>query len=58
MIFIKDQATLLAVGGVILIMIGVIILTGVTKQELDTELIKLVATGLLGFAGGIVTASK
>lgn len=54
----KDQATLLAVGGVILIMVSVIFLSGFTKQTLDTELVKLVATGLLGFAGGVITASK
>lgn len=54
----KDQATLLAIGGVVLIMVCVIILSGYTKQTLDSELVKLVATGLLGFAGGVLTASK
>lgn len=53
----KDQATLLAIGGVILITLAVIISSGVTKQAVDSELIKLVATGLLGFAGGVITAS-
>lgn len=54
----KDQATLLAVGGVVLITIAVIVSAGITKQIVDTELIKLVATGLLGFAGGVITATK
>ena len=51
----KDNATLLAIGGVVLIMISVIALSGFTKQALDSELIKLVAAGLLGFAGGFTT---
>lgn len=54
----KDQATMLAVGGVVLIMVCVIALSGYTKQTLDSELVKLVATGLLSFAGGIITANK
>lgn len=54
----KDNATLIAVGGVVLIMICVIILSGYSGQTLDSELVKLVATGLLGFAGGVLTASK
>ena len=54
----KDEATLLAVGGVIIITVAVIISAGLTKQAVDGELIKLVATGLLGFAGGVITASN
>ena len=54
----KDNATLLAIGGVVLIMISVIALSGFTKQALDSELVKLVATGLLGFAGGVITAKN
>lgn len=52
----KDQATLLALGGVILITIAVIISSGIAKQAVDSEFVKLVATGLLGFAGGVIAA--
>lgn len=53
----KDQATLLAVAGVIVITIGVLVTTVVTKQELDSELIKQVVTGLVGFASGAAVAT-
>ena len=53
----KDQATLLAVGGVIVITLGVLILSGITRQNLDSELIKQVVTGLVGFASGAAIAT-
>jgi hypothetical protein len=54
----KDQATLLAIGGVIAITLGVIGLSGVTGQSLDTEIIKMVVTGLVGFASGAAVATS
>jgi hypothetical protein len=49
----KDNAaTLLAVGVVVLIVLGVIGLSGVTGQVLDTETVKMAVTGLIGFAAG------
>jgi hypothetical protein len=53
----KDNATLLAVGGVIAIGLGTLILSGITKQALDTELIKMTVTGLIGFASGAAVAT-
>ncbi len=49
----KDYATLIAVGGVVLLGAGTLILTGITKQTLDTELMKQIVTGLIGFASGV-----
>jgi hypothetical protein len=54
----KDQATLLAIGGVVVITLGVIILSGFTKQSLDSELVKQVVTGLVGFASGAAVATS
>jgi len=56
----KDKSTLLAIGGVIGIAVGTLILSGLTQQVVDSELMKLSITGLLGFAaGGVVgTVSK
>ena len=54
----KDQATLLAIGGVIAITLGVITLSGITRQALDTEIIKMVVTGLVGFASGAAVATS
>lgn len=48
----KEYATLIAVGGAVLLGAGVLILTGITKQTLDAELMKQLFAGLLGFAGG------
>ena len=50
-----NMATLLAVGGVVVIILGVIGLSGVTGQALDNETVKMGITGLIGFAaGGVV----
>jgi len=54
----KDQATLLAIGGVILITLGVVALSATTGQDLDTEIIKMVVTGLVGFASGAAVATS
>lgn len=54
----KDNATLLAIGGVIAITLGVIVLSGFTKQALDTEIIKMTVTGLVGFASGAAVATS
>ena len=52
----KDNiATLLAVGGVVVIILCVIALSGITGQALDNETVKMAITGLIGFAaGGVV----
>jgi hypothetical protein len=50
-----NNATLLAVGGVVIISLGVIGLSMITGQVLDTETVKMGITGLIGFAaGGVV----
>lgn len=58
MISMKDNATLLAIGGVIIITLGAIVLSGVTRQALDTELVKMTITGLVGFASGAAVATS
>ena len=49
----KDYATIIAVSGVVVLGLGTLILTGITKQVLDTELMKQIVTGLIGFASGV-----
>jgi len=52
----KDNAaTILAVGGVVAIILGVIGASIATGNTLDTETINMGVTGLIGFAaGGVV----
>jgi len=54
----KDNATMLAIGGVIAITLGTIILSGFTNQTLDSETIKMTITGLVGFASGAAVATS
>jgi hypothetical protein len=49
----REKATIIAIVGIILITLSLIILSGVTGQPLDYETIKMVVSGLVGFAGGI-----
>lgn len=48
----KETATILAVGGVVAIGIGLLVLSGFTGQAVDSELLKQLTSGLIGFAGG------
>lgn len=48
----ENTSTLIAVGGVVGIIIGVIVYSVMTKQALDYETIKQGIAGLIGFAGG------
>ena len=48
----ENTSTLIAVGGVVGIVVGVIFYSAMTKQTLDSELIKQAIAGLIGFAGG------
>ena len=48
----ENLSTLIAVGGVILIPIGVIAYAIATGQTLDYETIKMSIAALAGFAGG------
>jgi len=56
MINVKEKSTLLAIGGVVAITIAVIISSSIAKQAVDTELVKQVVSGLVGFAGAGVVA--
>ena len=49
----REKATIIAITGIILITLSLVVLSGVTKQPLDYETIKMVVSGLAGFAGGI-----
>ena len=49
----REKATIIAIGGVVLIILSLIASSGVTKQPVDSELIKMAVSGLVGFAGGI-----
>jgi hypothetical protein len=49
----KDQATLIAVCGVVGLLFAVIFYYGYTGLNLDAELIKLGVTSLMSFAGGV-----
>lgn len=48
----KDNANLIAVGGVVIIGLGLLVYAGLSGNVLDTEAIKQIAAGLIGFAGG------
>jgi len=48
----RDNATMLAVAGVVTITVGVIASSIFTGQALDTETVKMAITGLIGFAAG------
>ena len=55
----ENLSTLIAVGGVVAIIAGVIFYSAITGQTLDSELVKQAIAGLIGFAaGGITTTSK
>ena len=56
----KNLGTLIAIGGTVAIGLGVIAYYAVVGEPLDVETIKLIVTGLLGFAagGGLVLATK
>ena len=49
----REKATIIAIGGVVLIVLSLIVSSGVTKQPVDSELIKMAVSGLVGFAGGV-----
>jgi len=48
----ENKATLIAIGGVVVIGLGVLAQSVITGQAMDPELIKLIVTGLVGFASG------
>lgn len=48
----ENISTLIAVGGVVGITLGVVLYAGFTQQVLDSELVKQAITALIGFAGG------
>lgn len=54
----ESTATIIAVGGVVGITLGVLLYAGLTKQALDFELIKQAIAGLMGFAGGAAVTTK
>lgn len=55
----KNTATLIAIGEVGLIIIGTLIYCAVAGIQVDSEIIKMGITGLLGFAaGGVTTVIK
>ena len=54
----ESTATIIAVGGVVSIMLGVLLYAGLTKQPLDSELVKQAIAGLMGFAGGAAVTTK
>jgi hypothetical protein len=51
----KELSTVIAVGGVVAIAIGTLIYYGISGITLDPEVMKLYATGLMGFAAGGAT---
>jgi hypothetical protein len=46
------KTTIIAVSGVVAIGIGLLLYYGLSGNPLDTEIIKQIAAGLIGFAGG------
>jgi len=53
----ENLSTIIAVGGVVFIIAGVVFYSAFTGQPLDSETIKMAVTGLIGFAaGGVVGA--
>ena len=53
----RDNATMLAVAGVVTITVGVIASSIFTGQALDTETVKMAITGLIGFSSGYVAGN-
>jgi len=46
------KTTIIAVSGVVAIGVGLLFYYGLSGNPLDTETIKQIAAGLIGFAGG------
>jgi len=48
----KEKATIISIIGVIIIVVGYMVSSGLANQTIDAELLKQSITGLLGFASG------
>ena len=54
----KDNlATIIAVGGVVIIALGVVASSLITGQPMGTETLNMAITGLIGFAAGGVAGT-